>query len=57
VGQAGNKFLKMMEPQVKKRVNPSAADFKMKKAHLGNDAGFIGAAILGQDLRTNPPHH
>jgi len=46
VGQAGQKFIKMIEKQVKRRVNPSAADFEMRKARLGNDAGFIGAALL-----------
>lgn len=55
VGQAGQRFVKIIEQQVKKRVNPSAADFKMRNAHLGNDAGFIGAAVLGETLRTKSP--
>lgn len=55
VGQAGKKFIEMIEYQVKKRVNPPTGAFKMKKARLGNDAGFIGAAILGESLRMNPP--
>ena len=55
VGQAGKRFIRMVEGQVKKRVNPSAADFKMKKARMGNDAGFIGAALLGEALTGRSP--
>jgi len=57
VGEAGSKFIKIVDSQVKQRVNPSAADFKMKQARMGNDAGFIGAAILGQNLSINSPGH
>jgi len=53
VGEAGRKFIQMVESQVRKRVNPSAAGFKIKKADLGNEAGFVGAAILGETLRKN----
>jgi glucokinase len=50
VGEAGRKFIQIVESQVRKRINPSASDFEMKKAVLGNDAGFIGAAILSETL-------
>jgi glucokinase len=55
VGQAGKKFIEKIEYQVKKRINPPAGDFKMKKASLGNDAGFIGAAILSETIKLNSP--
>lgn len=57
VGEAGRKFIKMIDSQVRQKVNPSAADFRMKQARMGNDAGFIGAAILGENLRVNSPGH
>lgn len=57
VGQAGSKFINIVDSQVRKRINPSAANYKMKKATLGNEAGFIGAAILGDILRINPSDH
>jgi glucokinase len=50
IGQAGSKFIKLVDSQVRKRINPSAGNFKMKKAALGNQAGFVGAAILGDIL-------
>ena len=57
IGQAGSKFIKRVDFQVRKRINPSAGNFKMKKAALGNEAGFIGAAILGDILSINPSDH
>ncbi len=57
VGEAGSRFVKIVDSQVRQRVNPSAENFKMKKARMGNDAGFIGAAILGQNLKVNSPGH
>jgi glucokinase len=57
IGQAGSRFIKLVDSQVRKRVNPSAANFRMKKAALGNEAGFIGAAILGDILRINYSGH
>ena len=57
IGQAGSRFIKIVDSQVRKRVNPKAANFRMKKAALGNQAGFIGAAILGDILRINLSGH
>jgi glucokinase len=47
VSEGGNNFIKRIEKQVKKRAFPSATkNLKVVKAQLGNDAGFIGAALL-----------
>jgi len=47
VSQGGMSFIRRIEEEVKKRAFPSATkSLKVVKAKLGNDAGFIGAAIL-----------
>jgi glucokinase len=47
VSEGGNNFIKRIEKEVKKRAFPSATkNLKVVKAQLGNDAGFIGAAML-----------
>jgi glucokinase len=47
VSQGGLGFIRRIEKEVKKRAFPSATKkLKVVKAKLGNDAGFIGAAIL-----------
>jgi glucokinase len=47
VSEGGNDFIKRIEREVKKRAFPSATkNLKVVKAQLGNDAGFIGAAML-----------
>ncbi|MGB2805627.1 MAG: ROK family protein [Candidatus Zixiibacteriota bacterium] len=47
VSQGGLSFIRRIEKEVKKRAFPSATrKLKVVKAKLGNDAGFIGAAIL-----------
>ncbi|UCB51997.1 MAG: ROK family protein [Candidatus Zixiibacteriota bacterium] len=47
VSQGGLGFIRRIEEQVKKRAFPSATKkLRVVKAKLGNDAGFIGAAIL-----------
>ena len=47
VSEGGNDFIKRIEREVKKRAFPSATkNLKVVKAQLGNDAGFIGAALL-----------
>jgi len=47
VSEGGNKFIQRIEKEVKRRAFPSATkNLKIVKAKLGNDAGFIGAAIL-----------
>ena len=49
---AGRNFLKIIEKEIKTRAFPSATkNLKIVKARLGNDAGFIGASILGEELR------
>src|SRR3989337_601669 len=48
---AGVNFFKMIEKEIKTRAFPSATkNLKIVKAKLGNDAGFIGASILGGAL-------
>ena len=50
---AGVNFFKMIEKEIKARAFPSATqNLKIVKAKLGNDAGFIGASILGEELDT-----
>jgi glucokinase len=50
---AGRNFFKMIEKEIKTRAFPSATqNLKIVKAKLGNDAGFIGASILGEELDT-----
>lgn len=47
VSQGGLGFIRRIEKEVKKRAFPSATKkLKVVKAKLGNDAGFIGAAIF-----------
>jgi len=47
VSEGGLSFIRRIEKEVKKRAFPSATkNLKVVKAKLGNDAGFIGAAIL-----------
>jgi len=49
---AGVNFFRMIEKEIKARAFPSATkNLKIVKAELGNDAGFIGASILGEELR------
>lgn len=48
---AGVNFFKMIEKEIKARAFPSATkNLRIVKAELGNDAGFIGASILGEEL-------
>lgn len=47
VSEGGQSFIRRIDKEVKKRAFPSATqNLKVVKAQLGNDAGFIGAAIL-----------
>ncbi len=47
VSKGGQSFIRRIEKEVKRRAFPSATKgLKVVKAKLGNDAGFIGAAIL-----------
>ncbi len=47
VSQGGASFIRRIEKEVKDRAFPSATKhLKVVRAKLGNDAGFIGAAIL-----------
>jgi glucokinase len=49
VSEGGNNFIKRIEKEVKRRAFPSATKhLKVVKAKLGNDAGFIGAAMLAE---------
>lgn len=49
---AGRNFFRMIEKEIKMRAFPSATkNLKIVKAKLGNDAGFIGASILGEELK------
>ena len=48
---AGVNFFKMIEKEIKTRAFPAATkNLKIVKAKLGNDAGLIGASILGDEL-------
>lgn len=48
---SGKDFLRKIEKEVRRRAFPSATrNLKIVKAKLGNDAGFIGASILGEEL-------
>jgi glucokinase len=50
VSEGGLSFIRRIEKEVKKRAFPSATkNLKVMKAKLGNDAGFIGAAMLGEN--------
>jgi len=50
VSRAGAKFVRLIERETKKRGFPSITDkLKITRAKLGNDAGFIGAAILAAE--------
>jgi glucokinase len=47
VSEGGQSFIRRIEKEVKRRAFPSATkNLKIVKAKLGNDAGFIGAAML-----------
>lgn len=47
VSKGGQSFIRRIEKEVKRRAFPSATKgLKVVKAKLGNDAGFIGAAVL-----------
>ena len=47
VSEGGQSFIRRIKKEVRKRAFPSATkNLKVVKAKLGNDAGFIGAAIL-----------
>jgi glucokinase len=47
VSEGGGSFIRRIEKEVKRRAFPSATkNLKVVKAKLGNDAGFIGAAML-----------
>lgn len=47
VSEGGVGFIRRIEREVKKRAFPSATkNLKVVRAKLGNDAGFIGAAML-----------
>jgi glucokinase len=47
VSEGGMSFIRRIEKEVKRRAFPSATkNLKVVKAKLGNDAGFIGAAML-----------
>jgi len=47
VSEGGLSFIRRIEKEVKRRAFPSATKhLKVVRAKLGNDAGFIGAAIL-----------
>ena len=48
---SGRDFLRKIEKEVREKAFPSATkNLKIVKAKLGNDAGFIGASILGEEL-------
>lgn len=50
VAQVGKKFMRLIEKETKKRGFPAITeDLKIVQAKLGNDAGFIGAAILAAE--------
>jgi glucokinase len=49
VSEGGVSFIRRIEGEVKKRAFPTATkNLKIVKAKLGNDAGFIGAAMLAK---------
>ncbi len=49
VSEGGQSFIHRIEKEVKRRAFPSATkNLKVVKAKLGNDAGFIGAAMLAE---------
>jgi glucokinase len=49
VSEGGSSFIRRIEKEVKERAFPSATkNLKVVKAKLGNDAGFIGAAMLAE---------
>jgi len=48
---SGRNFIKLIKAEVKDRAFPSATkNLRIVKAKLGNDAGFIGASILGEEF-------
>lgn len=49
VSEGGESFIRRIEKEVKERAFPSATkNLKVVKAKLGNEAGFIGAAMLAE---------
>lgn len=49
VADGGAGFVEAVATEVRKKaVGPSGTDLRITKATLGNDAGFIGASILGE---------
>ncbi|MBI5265860.1 MAG: ROK family protein [candidate division Zixibacteria bacterium] len=49
VADGGAGFVEAVAGEVRKRaLNPAAENVRISKATLGNDAGFIGAGILGE---------
>ncbi len=50
VSEGGERFIRRIKKEVKRRAFPSATkNLKVVKAKLGNDAGFIGAAMLAEN--------
>ena len=50
VAQAGKRFIRLVEKEIKKRGFPTITkNLVVAQAKLGNDAGFIGAAILAAE--------
>jgi glucokinase len=49
VADGGAGFVEAVAAEVRKRaLGPAGAELRITKATLGNDAGFIGASILGE---------
>ncbi len=49
VADGGSGFVEAVAAEVRKKtVGPSGTELRITKATLGNDAGFIGASILGE---------
>jgi len=56
VSEGGLSFIRRIEKEVKRRAFPSATkNLKVVKAKLGNDAGFIGAAMLVESRSNMTP--
>ena len=51
IAEGGANFLEHVSQEMKQRVLPPAVDkLSVVKAALGNDAGFIGAGLLGEKM-------
>ena len=51
IAEGGGRFLEKVQIEVKKRAFSSAVEnLLILKASLGNDAGFIGAGLLGETV-------